>query len=195
MYTERLSQVLFTLAFGAAAAACAADHTHSPVPPVAAGTPAKLTPPAVPDNLKTPEGEAVATRAAAKGVQIYECQASANSPGAYAWKLTGPDAELMDEAGQRVGRHYAGPTWEAADGSKVTGELAQKADAPDGQGVPWLLLKAKSNEGSGAFGKVTSIQRVDTVGGKAPPGGCEARTAGTKERVPYRATYYFYAGG
>jgi hypothetical protein len=192
---KSLSPVLVVLAVGASAAACASEPTHSPTPSAAAvRPPASIAPASVPDNLKTSVDEVVATRAAAKGVQIYECQASAGDNATYAWKLVGPDAELTDETGRHVARHYSGPTWEAADGSKVVGELSQKADAPNGQGVPWLLLKAKSKEGNGVFAKVTSIQRVDTVGGKAPTEACDAKGVGVKERIPYSATYYFYVG-
>jgi hypothetical protein len=152
-----------------------------------------IAPPNVPDALKPSTGEVLATRAAARGVQIYECQSS-GEPAAFAWKLVGPDAELLDAGGKRIGKHYAGPTWESADGSKVIGELQQKADAPEGKGIPWLLLKAKSNEGTGAFAKVTSIQRVDTVGGKAPSTPCDAKNPGARQRVAYEATYYFYTG-
>jgi hypothetical protein len=151
-------------------------------------------PPSVPDSIKPPSGETVATRASARGVQIYECQAAPTESAGYAWKLIAPDAELMDQNGKQIGKHYAGPTWEAADGSKVVGELKQRVDAPDGQSIPWLLLKAKSTEGTGAFAKVTSIQRVSTVGGKAPAAGCDVNHAGTRTSVAYQATYYFYAG-
>jgi hypothetical protein len=158
-------------------AGCASSRT-SPAPPPRPQVPATLEPAAT---------EAVSTRAAAKGVQIYECQAEG-------WKLVGPDAELTDDSGRRLGRHYAGPTWEASDGSKVVGELRQKVDAPGGQGVPWLLLKAKSTEGTGAFSRITSIQRVNTTGGKAPSQACDASSQGRRQSVPYQATYYFYSG-
>jgi hypothetical protein len=149
-----------------------------------------LQPPSVPDALRVSANEAVTEKASAQGTQIYECQAA---DAGFAWKLVGPDAVLTDAAGARIGRHYAGPTWEALDGSKVVGALAQKADAPGGGAIPWLLLSAKSTEGAGRFANVTSIQRVDTWGGVAPASGCDATTAGTRQSVPYRATYYFYA--
>jgi hypothetical protein len=167
--------------------ACNADPPQA-APPAAPDTAAAvLARPHVPEPIEAPLVENVTTRALASGVQIYECQAEG-------WKLVGPNAELRDDRGQPLGKHYAGPTWEALDGSKVVGEVAKKADAPDGKGVSWLLLKAKSTEGSGAFAKVTSIQRVDTSGGKAPAGGCDATALGTRQSVPYRATYYFYSG-
>jgi Protein of unknown function (DUF3455) len=150
-----------------------------------------LSMPSVPDALRTSDGEVLVARAAAQGSQIYECQAGDGGP--YAWKLVGPKAELTDQAGKLIGRHYAGPTWESTDGSKVVGEVKARADAPGGQSVPWLLLKATTTSGSGVFSKVTSVQRVDTVGGVAPSTGCEAQHAGARESVPYRATYYFYS--
>jgi hypothetical protein len=127
----------------------------------------------------------------AKGNQIYECQGGDGGP--YAWKLLGPEADLADESAKPIGKHYAGPTWESTDGSKVVAEVSARADAPGGQAIPWLLLKAKSASGPGTtFAKVTSVQRVDTFGGMAPSSGCEAQHAGAQEKVPYRATYYFY---
>ena len=48
-------------------------------------------------------------------------------------------------------------------------------------------------EGQGAFGSIGWVQRVQTVGGKAPSSGCDQAHAGTETRVDYRATYYFYA--
>jgi hypothetical protein len=158
----------------------------------AGGDPAsKLTPPTVPDVLRTSEGEVLTAKASAQGTQNYECQAGDN--GAYAWKLLGPEAQLTDEAGKPLGHHYAGPTWESPDGSKVVGEVKAKSDAPGGQAVPWLLLKAKSTSGTGVFARVTSVQRVDTVGGVAPPTGCDAQHVGAKHSAGYKATYYFYS--
>ena len=147
-------------------------------------------PPVVPDALRVGLHEAVVASASAQGSQIYECAASDSG---FAWKLVGPDAVLTDAAGAPMGKHYAGPTWEALDGSKVVGALVRKVDSPASGAVPWLLLSAKSTEGKGRFANVTSIQRVDTEGGVAPSTGCEAPQLGVRKSVPYRATYYFYA--
>jgi hypothetical protein len=150
-----------------------------------------ISPPSVPDALRASDGEVPVAKAAAQGTQIYECQGSDGS--AYAWKLIGPQAQLTDPNGKLMGRHFAGPTWESTDGSKVVGEMKVKVDAPGGQAIPWLLLKATSTSGMGTFAKVTSVQRVDTVGGLPPSTGCEAQHAAARESVPYRATYYFYS--
>jgi hypothetical protein len=41
--------------------------------------------------------------------------------------------------------------------------------------------------------RATSIQRLNTKGGKAPASGCDAAHAGQEVRVPYSADYLFYA--
>jgi hypothetical protein len=153
-----------------------------------APTPAAFVPP----GLEVPAGQVLALVLAARGVQIYECRPVADQPGKFEWAFIAPEAELFDPEGQKVGRHYAGPTWELNDGDKVVGRLKAKADAPDGKGVPWLLLEAASSSGGGIMGSVASIQRVDTKGGKAPAKGAVSAAVGHQVRVPYTATYKFY---
>jgi hypothetical protein len=147
---------------------------------------AKVAAPSVPDAIKVPDGNVAVLKAAATGSQIYVCDGSA-------WTLKAPDAELHDAAGKKIGRHYAGPTWELDDGSKVVGALKAKVDAPDATAIPWLLVAAKTASGDGALGKVTFVQRVDTSGGKAPATGCDAAHKDAEQSVPYTANYYFFA--
>jgi hypothetical protein len=137
----------------------------------------------VPDSLRPSTDEVLAMVVPAKGVQIYECSGEK-------WAFVAPEAELFDANGKRIGRHYAGPTWEAADGSKVAGSLKSRADAPQADAIPWLLLGAKSVGPQGAFSRVTSIQRVSTTGGAAPAGTCT--TPGERARVAYTADYYLF---
>jgi hypothetical protein len=127
------------------------------------------------------------------GVQIYECTAGKDDSMRYSWTLKGPEAELRDKSDRKLGKHYAGPTWEANDGSKVVGDVVARDDGPDGPAIPWLLLRAKSTSGTGVFSAVLSIQRLHTRGGKAPEGGCDQTQSGKEARVPYTADYYFYA--
>jgi Protein of unknown function (DUF3455) len=154
--------------------------------------------PAAPDTplpLRPSPGEHVVLRANARGVQIYECRAKKDDPAQSEWALQGPEAELFDTAGQKIGTHYAtaaGPTWEAVDGSKVTGTVQARAEAPAVADIPWLRLAATQTRGSGVFTGVSSIQRVDTVGGQHPPGS-PGVDRGQTLRVPYRAVYYFYS--
>lgn len=146
--------------------------------------------PSVPQNLNVPDGQPLLLRAAARGVQIYTCKPKATDAAAFEWALKAPEADLFDQSGAKIGRHYAGPTWEAADGSRVVGEVMQRSPAEGS--IPWLLLKAKSTEGTGALANVKYVQRVDTVGGVAPAGGCDAGHAGVETRVDYTANYLFY---
>jgi hypothetical protein len=146
----------------------------------------------VPASLQVAANELLVQKLHAVGVQIYTCQAGKDEPTHYEWALKAPEADLSDRAGTKIAKHYAGPTWEARDGSKVTGEARARADSPDGKGVAWLLLSAKSTSGSGIFAAVRYIQRLHTVGGNAPSGGCGQASVGSEVRVPYSAEYRFY---
>jgi hypothetical protein len=126
----------------------------------------------VPENLRAPAGQVLSLEAQATGVQIYVCNASKTDPTRFEWIFKAPEADLFDGVGKKIGKHYAGPTWESNDGSKVLGEVTARDDGPDAGAIPWLLLKGKSPSGSGVFGQTQSIQRVRTVGGKAPAQGC-----------------------
>lgn len=148
--------------------------------------------PQVPDKLKAPNLQDVSLVAYAQGVQIYECQAGKVNPARFEWVFKAPQAMLADRAGKTIGKHYAGPTWESDDGSKVVGQVVASDPGPDANAIPWLLLSAKSNSGNGVFARTQTIQRVQTVAGKAPGATCEATQAGTEARVPYQAVYYFY---
>lgn len=150
------------------------------------------TPASVPESLRTPATEMLSLEAAATGVQIYECSARKDEPTRYEWTFRAPEADLFDTAGRRIGKHYAGPTWESDDGSKVVGVVKARDNGPDPGAIPWLLLGAKSTAGSGIFTRTTSIQRVRTVGGNPPTETCSEALAGKVARVGYSATYYFY---
>ncbi len=126
---------------------------------------------------------------AAKGVQIYVCKQT--EPGAWKWTFKAPEAELFDGQGAKLGKHYAGPTWEGLDGGKVAGALKASANAPAADAISWLLLDVKSREGSGAFTGAKGILRVSTAGGVAPAAGCDEAHEGAEARVDYTATYYF----
>lgn len=145
---------------------------------------------AIPATLSPPSNEQLLFQVHAKGDQIYSCKADGDN---FAWTLKGPEAQLSDKDGKPFGRHYAGPTWEANDGSKVTGKAAANAPAPDKDSIPWLLITVVSHSGEGVLSRVTSIQRLNTKGGKAPAGGCDTANAGTEKRVPYTADYAFFA--
>jgi Protein of unknown function (DUF3455) len=154
--------------------------------------------PQAPESLKVPSDQSLLMKTAAKGLQIYTCKAktepnTADAKPAYEWTLKAPSAELFDEQGQLVGKHYAGPTWEIQnDHSLVVGAVSAKANSPQAGAIPWLLLKAKSHQGEGILSSVSWVQRLDTVGGKAPATGCDQSHQDAEVQIPYTASYYFY---
>ena len=150
------------------------------------------TVPDVPGPLRVPANQTLIRQVQATGVQIYECKASKDGPVRFEWTFKAPEAELRDQAGNIFGRHYAGPTWEAYDGSRVVGEVSTRDDGPDPNAIPWLLLSATSASGRGILSQTKSIQRINTSGGKAPAGGCNEGLVGQEARVPYKAEYVFY---
>jgi hypothetical protein len=160
-----------------------------PLVSLAAGTGTGVS---IPQKLRASPGEVRSLETMATGVQIYECGIAKEAPGQYQWVFKAPEADLFDAAGKRIGKHYAGPTWESSDGSKVVAAVKARDDAPDAKSIPWLLLGAKSTAGTGVFGKTTSIQRVRTAGGTPPAEACSQAQAGKVARVAYEAIYYFY---
>ena len=164
--------ILATMLCGCTIAPAAAQTKVDELP--AALKPAGLTP-----YLEVP----------ADGVQIYTC--GKNDAGAPTWVFKAPEAQLFDTAKKQIGKHYAGPTWEALAGGKVVGAVKANAPAPGGGAIAWLLLDIKSSEGSGAFNQAKAVLRVSTHGGVAPAGGCDEAHSGQESRVPYTATYVF----
>jgi hypothetical protein len=140
--------------------------------------------PDVPGRIQVPEGNKVFLVGHAVGVQIYACNG-------VAWSLVAPRAELYGDNGKVIVSHFAGPTWQATDGSKVVGTRVDGV-VVDPTAIAWLLLSAVPT-GEGRLTDTTYIPRVATTGGLAPaPSACNAGTAGTQEEVPYTADYYFW---
>ena len=144
----------------------------------------------VPAQIQAPANEQLLLQVHAKGDQVYTCK---SEPAQYIWTLKAPDAQLFDKDGKPFGKHFAGPSWEASDGSRVTGKAVANAPSPDADSIPWLLVNIVGHDGSGVLSRATSIQRINTKGGKAPASGCDAGHAGQEVRVPYSADYLFYA--
>lgn len=141
-------------------------------------------PPSVPDPIQVLDGSKVFLIGHAIGVQIYSC----NGTG---WSLVAPRADLFDDQGEIVVTHFAGPTWQAKDGSMVVGH-AEASVSADPTAIPWVRLSAASTT-PGQLGNTTVIQRIATTGGLAPPDAdCTAVMAGTVAEVPYTADYYFW---
>jgi Protein of unknown function (DUF3455) len=136
------------------------------------------------EQLQVPEGNEVAFRVHASGVQVYWWNGTS-------WGFVGPIATLYANSGMtgKVGVHYGGPTWKSNSGSLVIGKNPIRC-TPDPDSIPWLRLEADETDGSGIFNGVTYIQRLNTAGGKAPfePGTFD----GEEASVPYTTEYYFY---
>jgi hypothetical protein len=147
---------------------------------------------AIPAELVVPPANVLFMQAEARGVQIYSCQARADNSAVFEWAFRAPEAELLNAQGEHLGQHFAGPTWEGNDGSQVVGMARATADSPTPGAIPWLLLEARSHQGTGVFSTVTYVQRLNTAGGQAPGGGCDSAASGSEARVDYTATYAFY---
>jgi hypothetical protein len=148
--------------------------------------------PTVPGSIQAPAGEELILIARATGYQIYVCRPGAE--GNPAWALQAPEAELFDEQGKAIGKHFGGPTWQLNDGSQITGKMAARVDAPDPKAIPWLLLTVTGHSGKGKLSGVTSIQRMNTVGGLAPAAQeCTSQSGEVEFKSSYSADYYFYA--
>ena len=124
-----------------------------------------------------------------KGVQIYRC---APKPPGFAWTLQAPEAQLLDAAGKPAGRHYAGPSWQGADGSTIQGKPVAAGSQPGAGAIPWLVVQVTSHTGAGIFADIAYVVRSHTTGGVAPAAGCDARHQDGGIRVPYTATYIFF---
>jgi Protein of unknown function (DUF3455) len=143
----------------------------------------------VPNSIAAAPGEAAIVTIHAEGAQIYECKAG--SSGKLAWQFREPIAALMID-GKTVGRHFAGPSWELADGSAVTGKVAGRAPGASAKDIPLPKLEVISQRGAGQLTGASSIQRINTNGGTAE-GPCEQ--ANTFMNVPYSADYGFLRRG
>lgn len=138
----------------------------------------------VPAAIAAP-GETVVATWHAEGAQVYECKAGAD--GKLAWAFREPIATLLAD-GKTVGRHYAGPTWEHMDGSAVVGKVAASAPGATPKDIPLLKLEVVASRGSGVLTGVTTIQRINTVGGRYD-GACDK--AGAFHSAAYTADYVF----
>jgi hypothetical protein len=148
--------------------------------------------PEVPEAIKAPAAEQLVLVTHAGGSQIYTC--GKGDDGKPQWTLKAPEAQLRDLKGALIGHHSAGPSWKHLDGSSVTAKLVAKVPSPDPASIPWLLLSAVSHDGNGVLTRVTSIQRIHTKGGVAPPAEkCDPSKPNAETWIPYSADYYFFA--
>lgn len=138
----------------------------------------------MPEGIAAP-GETVVLTVHAEGAQVYECKA--DTAGKLTWQFREPIATLLVD-GKTVGRHYAGPNWELADGSAVVGKVSGRAPGKTARDIPWLKLEVAARRGSGQLTPVTTVQRINTQGGVAE-GACDK--AGAFLSAPYATDYVF----
>ena len=138
----------------------------------------------LPEAVAAP-GETVVLTLHAEGAQVYECKAG--SDGKLAWAFREPIATLLLD-GKTVGRHYTGPNWEHINSSAVVGKAVGNAPGATPNDIPWLKLTVTSGRGTGILSGVTTVQRINTVGGKLE-GACDK--PGTYRNAPYSADYVF----
>jgi hypothetical protein len=96
--------------------------------------------PTVPGDVAVDEGHKPFLVGHAVGVQIYTCTVVASG---FAWGPASPRADLDDNHGRRIVRHFAGPV--------VAGQRREHGRRPSRRGVsvdftaiPWLLLETVS---------------------------------------------------
>jgi uncharacterized protein DUF3455 len=150
--------------------------------------------PPVPAKIVVPEGNKLFLVGHAVGVQIHECIPAATG---YRWRFVGPRADLYGENGALLATHFAGPRWQARDGSTILAALDGDATVTvDPTAIPWLRLRvtsATAGADGDRLGATTYVQRLDTSGGLAPaPDTCNAMTVGQMAEIPYRADYAFW---
>lgn len=191
--------ILMTALLMTAVVACKKDedtdtNTHSPAWYIAESE-QLVIPEAIdlPDNL--PKGNTRVATYFAEGVQQYKAQQKAGSdPATFEWVFVAPEAKLYDATNAKVGTHSAGPTWQLTGATdSIYGQAftpAKLAPSPDPSSIDWLLLMPKTGKvATGIFANVSYIQRIATIGGKAP-----AKlpvSAGETIEVKYTAIYRF----
>ena len=142
--------------------------------------------------IAVPAGHAAVMTALGAGDLAYECRAKSGMPDSYEWVFAGPTATLYDKNKAAIGKYYGGPTWEANDGSKVTGKQLAVHPSPTPASIPLQLVQANPATGPGLMSGITYIQRINTQGGVAPSDACTAANAGARKMVKYQADYVFY---
>jgi hypothetical protein len=139
----------------------------------------------LPAAISAPDKQAV-MQVHGEGAQIYECKAA--DGGHLSWQFREPIASLIQD-GRTIGRHYAGPTWEIGS-SAITAKVVGRAPGTAATDIPWLKLEVTDRRGGGPLMDVTTVQRLNTVGGNLE-GDCEK--AGDLRAEAYSADYVFLA--
>ena len=79
-------------------------------------------------------------------------------------------------------------TGNSVDGSAVIAKAAGNAPGATANDIAWLKLDVIAHRGSGVLAGVTTVQRINTAGGKLD-GACDK--LGATKSAPYSADYVF----
>ena len=142
-------------------------------------------------RLRASSNESPAFMLTGNGVYIYQCRASFLDPNVFEWAFVAPDATLYEGASS-VARHATVGLYESLRDSSSTSGVVRGSQPGGGANLPWVMMRAQPLSQDGMFAGVSSIQRVNTVGGAPPAAGCGSDNVGEEARVAYRADYYFY---
>jgi hypothetical protein len=141
--------------------------------------------------LRVSLDEEAAFMLSGNGVHVYECRIGVTDPASFVWAFVAPDATLYE--GSRSTARLASPNLiESTDDRSSISGFVRSSQPAGSNNLPWTVMRARPLGETGTFAGVTSIQRVNTSGGVAPAGGCNADTVGSEARVAYSADYYFY---
>jgi hypothetical protein len=141
--------------------------------------------------LRVSLDEEPAFKLSGNGVHVYECRLGVTDPASYVWSFVAPDATLYE--GARSAARLASPNLlESTDDRSSVSGVVRSSQSAGANNLPWTVMRARPVGDSGLFAGVTSIQRVNTSGGIAPAGGCNADNVGSEARVSFSADYYFY---
>jgi hypothetical protein len=165
-----------------------------------------LAAPALPPDLRVPQGHELYLAGHAIGTQDYVCLPSTKGIG---WSLFTPQATLFGRNDRQVMTHYFSPdpedndtlraTWQDSDSSMAWARVVKPSTDPayvQAGAIPWVLLEVvgarKTSDGE-TVADATFVQRVRTTGGAAPSAGCASSAdVGRTAAVPYTADYLFY---
>lgn len=126
------------------------------------------------------------------GSQIYACTRQAD--GTFAFTQHDVDAHLTGGIHHTFVTPDAGPPqWHAPDGSAVTGKVVTRNANGTGNIAELDLAATEIGAPKGLLADVGEVLRLNTAGGVAPAGSCDAAVTPTVA-VPYRADYVFIKG-
>jgi hypothetical protein len=181
---------------------------------IAAARPAQaqaITPPPVPAGIEVDAPAQAFLLGHGVGTQNYVCVAT-TAIGHVDWSLFTPQATLFDVADGQLTTHFFGPNpdegnlliraaWEDSHDTSTVWARALKSSSDANfvaaGAIPWVKLEVVGRQAGPTGGRTLTaaifIQRLNTIGGVAPPTGCaKPGDIGNKAFVPYEADYFFY---